>query len=291
MYPKIQMRDIEVLLSIYMYRYLSGSQIKRLHFPSDQTAWRRIKVLLELGLIKAFTVPNIPERIFYLDKKGADIVAIELHEDIQDLEWHRHTRQPKDYYFLKHFIAINDFRILITKACEASDIKLVGFIPEYVGEQTKEGFVKKYIRDRIADLAFSAVSYSHTPDAVFCLRKEDKAALFFLEIDRGLEVVNDPSKGFLKCAVFYLHYLIDKGYMRYEQDFGSVFSSIHTLIVTTSQPRLQHMREAVTAYPFPKDSVKRLLWGTLNSWLRIDTMFNPIWQSMDTNDTTAYQIG
>ena len=182
MSAKLTERDIAVILSVYKYRYLSASQIKQLHFPSKQMAWLRLRVLTELGCLKAFTVPNITERLFFLDKKGAEIIAIELHVDPEDLEWHRHTRAPKDYYFLKHFMAINDFRILLTQACEASTIDLLGFIPEYVGEKTEEGYVKKYIRDRINDIAVSTVSYSHTPDAVFALEKDGKPALFFWKL-------------------------------------------------------------------------------------------------------------
>ena len=198
---------------------------------------------------------------------------------------------PKDYYFLKHFLAINDFRILITQACEANPIDLLGFIPEYIGEQTKEGHVKKYIRDRIADISFSAFSYSHTPDAVFALEKDGKSALFFLEIDRGIEVVSDSSKGFLKCAVFYLNYWVDRGWERYNSDFKQEFNTFRTLVVTTSQTRLQHMREAVTGLSFPKEQAKRFLWGTIQSWLRVDSVFEPIWQSLDMNDQTPYRIG
>ena len=95
-------------------------------------------------------------------------------------------------------MAINDFRITLVQACANSPLKLLGFIPEYIGEKTKEGFVKKYIRDKVSE-------YSHTPDAVFALEKDGKPALFFLEIDRGIEIVSDPEKGFLKCVVFYLN--------------------------------------------------------------------------------------
>jgi hypothetical protein len=232
-------------------------------------------------------VPTIGERLYYLDKKGAEIIAIELHIDI---EWHRHSREPKDYYFLKHFMAINDFQILLTKACQKSAITLLGFIPEYIGEKTKEGYVKKYIRDRINDLMFSAVSYSHTPDAVFALEKDGKPALFFLEIDRGIEVVSDPEKGFLKCVVFYLNYWVDKAWVRYNIDFSREFSTFRTLVVTTSQERLAHMREAVSRFGFPNEIAKRFLWGTIQSWLRSETVFDPIWQSMDITDQTPYRI-
>jgi Replication-relaxation len=112
MYPKLTPRDIQVILSLYKCRYLTGTQIERLHFPSTQVMWRRMKSLLDLGFIKSFTAPHIPERIFYLDKKGAEIVAIESRLSMEELHWHSHQRVPKDYYFLRHFLAVNDFYIV-----------------------------------------------------------------------------------------------------------------------------------------------------------------------------------
>jgi hypothetical protein len=291
MNAKLTERDIAVILDVYKYRYLSSSQVERLHFPSKRTAWRRLQALTELGCLKTFTVPNIAERLYYVDKKGSDIIAIELHVDQSDLAWHRHTREPKDYYFLKHFMAINDFRILITQACEANPIDLLGFIPEYIGEKTREGYVKKYIRDRINDISKTDTSYSHTPDGVFALEKDEKPALFFLEIDRGIETVNDPEKGFLKCVVFYLNYWTDKTWQRYNADFKREFSTFRVLIVTTSQQRLAHMREAVTRLSFPQGHAKRFLWCTLQNWVRSETVFDPIWQSLDESDQTPYRIG
>src|SRR5262247_1573099 len=115
------------------------------------------------------------------------IVASAMEKDFEELSWYKYSKTPKDYYFLRHFLAIDDFRILMTKACTGTELDLLGFIPEYIGEKTKQGFVKKYIRD-------NAGEFSHTPDGVFALEKAGNAALFFLEIDRGVEVVSDPEK-------------------------------------------------------------------------------------------------
>jgi hypothetical protein len=284
MYPKLTPRDIQVILSLYKCRYLTGTQIECLHFPSAQVMWRRMKSLLDLGFIKSFTAPHIPERIFYLDKKGAEIVAIESRLSMEELHWHSHQRVPKDYYFLRHFLAVNDFYIVLNRACQRSSLQLIGFIPEYKGEKTQQGFVKKYLRDRVQD-------YSHTPDGVFCLEKEGKPALFFLEIDRGGEVLTDETKGFLKCVVFYLHYWNSTQWKRYEKDFDREFRTFRMLTVTTSSERLQHMREAVTAYPFAKEQAKRFLWGTIQSNVTVDWLCERIWQAMDVTDTSLYTIG
>jgi hypothetical protein len=285
---KLTERDTAVILDVYKYRYLTATQIEKLHFPSMDMTYRRLHILTKLGFLKAFTTPNINERIFYLDKQGAEIVAGEFHVDRKDLDWQR-SKTPKDYVFLKHFLAINDFRVLITKACQWGDITLLGFIPEYIGEKTKEGFVKKYLRDKVSDI--STGEYSHTPDAVFALVRDGKPALFFLEIDRGGEVISDPEKGFLKCIVFYLHYWREKKWIRYNTDFKREFRTFRLLIVTTSPERLQHMREQVSAYKFLDTHIKRFLWGTIQNWLRVETVFDSIWQSMDKDDLTAYKIG
>jgi hypothetical protein len=51
------------------------------------------------------------------------------------------------------------------------------------------------------------------------------------------------------------------------------------------------MREAVTGLSFPDSTVKRFFWGTIQNWLRVETVFDPIWQSMDKDDLTPYKIG
>jgi hypothetical protein len=281
---QITKRDVAILFNLYNYRYLSFSQLVRLHFPSHATAYQRLRKLKRGGFVKTFTAPVIPERIFHLDKEGAKLVAAELDTEVKELSWYRYSKAPKDYYHLRHFLAINDFRILITQACVDSPITLLGFIPEYIGEQTKEGYVKKYLRDSVKD-------YSHTPDAVFCLEKDGNAALFFLEIDRGVEAVSDPARGFMKCAVFYLHYFAARKYERYEADFGKPFKSFRALVVTPSDKRLQHMREAVTNYDFTPMQAKRFMWGTVEEKATKHLLFESIWVSMDAHDERTHKIG
>jgi hypothetical protein len=290
--PQITNRDIAILLDVYKYRYLSLTQIQTLHFPSLRTVQRRLQVLTTLGYLRGFRAPSISERIFYLDKKGADIVAIELHVDLPDLQWYRYTKAPKDYHFLRHFLAINDFRILITQACLENPITLIGFIPEYMGEKTVQGNVKKYIRDKVCDVEAGKIEYSHTPDAAFALAKLESAALFFLEVDRGIEVISDPERGVLKSVLFYLNYWVDGKYQRYSLDFSDQpFKTFRSLFIVPSGERLQHVREEVTKLPFLKPEAKRFLWGTTASQLTKDTMFEPIWLSLDARDAALHKIG
>jgi hypothetical protein len=284
MHAHITVRDIAILLDLYHYRYLSFSQLVRLHFPARDSAYKRLVILKRAGFVKTFNAPAITERIFHLDNQGAKLVAAELDTEVAELSWYRYSKTPKDYYYLRHFLAINDFRILLTQACVETPITLLGFIPEYIGEKTKQGHVKKYLRDSVKE-------YSHTPDGVFALEKDGNTAIFFLEIDRGLETVSDPEKGFMKCVIFYLNYFVARKYERYETDFGKSFKSFRALVITPSDKRLQHMREAVSNFPFSPPQAKRFIWGTTDEKATKQLLFESIWQSMDTKDETIYKIG
>lgn len=291
---RLMERDVQVILDVYKYRYLSVSQIASLHFPSVQTARRRLRALTAGGYLEGFAVPGIPERLYYLELRGAEMVASHLEAPVGSLKWSRSARTPKDYYFLKHFLKTNDFRIILTKACRSpgSEIKLLGYIPEYYSEKTDRGGVVKYIKDFVCDVQDPAKLIHHTPDGVFALEKDGNPALFFLEMDRGTEVLTNPEKGFLKCLQFYLNYWVDGKYQRYAEDFKcEPFKAFRTLFVTTSRSRIDNMRQAARDVYVDPPQAKRFVWLTADDELNRETLFQPIWQSADVTDSNHYKIG
>jgi hypothetical protein len=288
---KFTERDSALLVDLYKHRFLTIEQVQRLHFPSMQTAYRRMRLLKAAGYVSAFTVANIDQSIFMVSPQGIQAVAEALGVDRDQLKWTETKAKPRDYYFMQHFLAINDFRITLRLACEASGIRLVGFIPDYYGEKTDKGLVTKYIRDVICDIANERQEVSHTPDGVFALERNGKQALFFLEIDRGTEVVSDPGKGVLKSVRFYANYLLEGKYQRYAKDFGvPEFKGFRSLYVTTTDIRLANIRQAAGALPVPARA-KRFTWITTTDKLTQSTMFTPIWFSIDPTDDSRYQIG
>src|SRR5690349_7360510 len=125
-------RDYELLASIFKYRYLSTPQVQRIHFPSTQTALRRLRRLSEGGYITTFKSTACPDRIATLSRLGAEAVVERLAVPMGDLSWEGRRQRPKDYLFLQHFLAASDFRITLAKACtEHSSLELLGFIPEH----------------------------------------------------------------------------------------------------------------------------------------------------------------
>jgi hypothetical protein len=283
-------RDHALISDIYKYRYLSVSQIEKLHFPSKRTAYRRLSVLGDGGYLQNFTVPNIPERIYCLARKGADLVASSLGVTITELQWSATTRAPKDYYFLRHFLEVNDFRIVLTSGCREASIDLVGYIPEYFGTRTAQGGLKKYIKDVVCDIQTPTYEISHTPDAVFALAKNGKPALFFLEIDRGTEVVSDAEKGVLKSFRFYVNCLLREQYHRYEKDFHTgPFKGFRALVITTSQERVDNMRRACSQLNVAQKA-KQFIWLTTENSITSQSIFQAIWQSSDIEDMKTYSL-
>lgn len=288
MYP-ITERDHEIILSVYRYRYLTTSQIARLHFPSARTAQRRLSVLAGHKLLTHFTVPNIGERLYMLTARGANLVAEMLDVAPDDLLWSTGTKPPKDYYFIKHFVAISDFRITLTHATAVSDLFLLGFIPEHYGAKHLSGRVTKYIKDVAFSITDPKEKISHTPDAVFALERNHKQALFFLEIDRGTEIISNPTKGIGKLVRFYEGYAHDEKYKGYGEDFDCApFSNFRLLIVTTSEKRIANIRTSLGTNSPP---LYRFFWLTTYDQVTEETILDErIWLSLDATDEKLYKI-
>ncbi|MFH1681497.1 MAG: replication-relaxation family protein [Candidatus Eisenbacteria bacterium] len=286
-------RDMDLLLSVYKYRYLSTSQLQGLHFPSLQTTNRRLRLLADGGFLSTFRSPGIDERLVMLAKKGAEAVAETLLVPFEALGWEGGRREPKDYYFLRHFLAVGDFRIALTRACERMpDVKLLGFIPEHLGEKKPRGGVQKYIREVVADIDRPRGKIAHTPDGVFALEKGGRAALFFLEVDRGTEVLTNPERGFLKTLRFYLNYLVSEEYQRYREDFGvgEPFKAFRVLVVTSSAKRLENIRTVGGRVDFRPAHAKRFIWLVDEGGVSEETAFSSIWSSLDPEDGKRYAI-
>lgn len=288
---KFTERDSELLVDLYKHRFLTTMQLQRLHFPSMQTAYRRMRALKASGFVASFTVANIDESIFMVSPHGLQAVAEALGIERDQLKWSETKAKPRDYYFMRHFLGINDFRIALTLACKTSDIRLLGFIPDYYGEKSERGVVTKYIRDVVCDVAHERREVAHTPDGVFALERDGKHALFFLEIDRGTEVVGDLAKGVLKSLRFYANYLLEGKYQRYATDFNvPEFKGFRSLLVTTNTVRLENIRSASKSLDVP-DKAKRFHWVATDEQITLKTMFTPIWRSIDPSDSKQYQIG
>jgi hypothetical protein len=286
--PNLQLtdRDGEILKAVSEYRYLSVEQVQRLFFPSKQTTARRVRLLERAGFVSTFSAPGVQERMVMLGRKGVALLPS------ADGFQRTGSREPKDYLFLKHFLAITDFRLNLTESVERQEVvHLLGFIPEYRSSRGADGKLLKYISDTVP-LGRPGETLTHTPDGVFALERDESAALFALEVDRGTEVISTPRLGIFRLVEFYLRLLTGEGYQRYQQDFGCQlpFKGFRALLVTTSEERLKNIREVAERIPFEPRHAKRFIWISTFQRIAERGVLNTVWDSLDPSDSSMYAI-
>ena len=82
---------------------------------------------------------------------------------------------------------------------------------------------------------------------------------------------------------------MDGGYQRYAADFScNQFKGFRALIVTTSEARVQNIRQAVTSLPV-QDKAKRFIWLATQGEVGT-SLVGTTWRSADLTDVTAYRI-
>ncbi len=284
-------RDHEVLLALWRFQYLSVAQIQRLLFPSTQTVNRRLRILSSEDYVEIFSVPGLPDRLVRLRSAGAAVVAGSLELPLAATGWTRDRGRPKDHWFARHFLRISDFRIALLQACRCAPVRLLGFIPEYVGRKPRSGAYRKYIQDVVADIAQPGSKISHTPDGVFALSRAERAGLFFLEVDRGTEVISHPARGVGKLVRFYLNAIASRAFERYQEDFGVTFEGFRILIVTSTLARLRNIQDAAAAISFEPSNAKSLIWiTTVEATECANVLTDTIWRTLDPEDRGGYAI-
>ena len=108
-------RDIEVLGTLAEYRYLSVSQLERLHFASAQTARRRLRLLAQADLLRLIEVAGIGERIVALTSGGAEALGAHSGVAVDGVRG-----RPQNPLFLQHHLAAAEFRIRLTIGCRSA---------------------------------------------------------------------------------------------------------------------------------------------------------------------------
>lgn len=240
---------------------LSFSQIQNLFFTGKSQTKKRLMLLYQNGYLNR---PNreqrrrVPEMIYWLDKRGAEIVASMNSLSVNELRWLKIPR----WFQVEHDIAVNNFRILMRKACaNDNDIELT----EWTSEREFRSFPDK-------------ISYTYQgrqlkrniiPDGYFMLTTPEHHIRYLLEIDRSTE--DNPR--FLREKI--LPGLAYVGSDAFEKRFG--FKRGRWLVVTTGERRLGNMlRQAKRA------KAKGLFYFTTYDKLNADTLLHaPIWQRED----------
>jgi hypothetical protein len=259
---RITDRDKRILEAIHHYDgMLSFSQIKRLFFTGKSQAELRLKLLYQNRYVNRPDKEQrrrLPEMIYWLDKKGAAILASIDGTPISEFAW---RKKPREFQ-VEHDIAVNNFRLDVVEVCSIDPVvSLESWIPEsefwsypdQIEYEYNGNKLKRFIR----------------PDGFFTMTTDKNRLRYLLEIDRSTE--DNPR--FLREKI-----LPGLAYLRsdiYEERFG--YRNGRWLVVTTGERRMKNMlRQA------KKAKAKGLFYFTIYDDIKAGTLlFSPIWQRAD----------
>lgn len=176
----LTLRDKRILEAIHAYDgLLSFAQIQRMFFTGKSQVERRMMLLYQHKYVNR---PNyderrrLPEMIYWLDKRGAELVASLEGTPLKDFTWRTEPR----WFQVEHDLAVNNFRLDLVEACRKdSGANLETWIPESefwaypdkVSYKYNDQEMKRNIR----------------PDGFFILTTGEHRFRYMLEIDRSTE--------------------------------------------------------------------------------------------------------
>ena len=255
-------RDIHILEAVHAYDGMLGfSQIQRLFFTGKSQTEQRLKLLYQHGYLDRpdrDQRSRMPEMIYWLDKKGAEIVGSKNSIPVGEFSW---RKQPR-WFQVEHDLAVNDFRLDMEKVCQIDpDINLETWVserefcahPDKIEYTVKDRTLKRNIR----------------PDGYFLLSTPQHYFRYLLEIDRSTE---DNPRILREKIIPGLAYIKTKAY---EERFGH--RSGRWLVVTTGEKRLKNMLRQAR-----RGKAKGLFYFTTYDQVSADTMLHtPIWHRAD----------
>lgn len=165
-------RDLDICLDIFDHRFLTTTQVFKLHFPSYSRARVRLHQLFMLGVLNRFRPPKRPGSWpwhYVLDRMGTHIVS-ELRDIEADKLYFRRNRELKllNSPRLDHMRDVNEFFCRLVYASRQNKDFAV---TNWLGEASSAALCQRVVR----------------PDGVCNLRSRQGTLQFFFELDRGTE--------------------------------------------------------------------------------------------------------
>jgi hypothetical protein len=278
-------RDVALLRSLAQFRVLSVAQLERLHFPSRQTARRRLRLLAGEKLVRITRPAGLTERVVQLREAGARLLR-----GAAGSETGITAPDVVHPLFIQHALQVAEFCLRMTSACsEHTGVRCLGVLHDRVAGHGQAALAR-HLSGEMATAHGEVIR--HCPDAAIALEHRGQAALFFLEIDRGTEVIGREERGVGKILRYYLHALMHNHHQRLRRDFGVTeeFRGFRVLFVTSSSRRLEHIRARGGAMPFEPALAKRFIWLATETVLKDERLLEHRWCSLDPADTVQYTL-
>jgi hypothetical protein len=257
-------RDKEILARVWQDRMLYTSQVERIFFPSPQAANVRLRRLWENGYVERYFLPTLifhgsSEALYVLDRKGADIVSVQLGierakilQGMRYLKWK--TGTSSFLLTLDHTLATAEFRIAFQEAAmECPEMRYCGWIPERLCQEEYRHW----------NHTEGNVTGKFRPDGFSQYEYEGRLFSFFVEVD----LATMSNKAFARKVQRYLDYSKSG---RYQDRFGTPFFRV--LVATVGSERLKNLKQTTEKLT---DSI---FWFTTLGQVNRKTFFRKVWQ-------------
>jgi hypothetical protein len=266
----LQDRDVEILKTLYDYRFLTTTQTADLFFNSKSKALRRLRQLYDNGFVARIFRPVVvgsAEIIYCLDNHGVNVLAQSLGVDREEIDWSRRSFTRLKSLFLDHALEVNQFRVAIHLATlDHADIELLFW--KYDNELQTKNERGILISDRVTDPDDRRKKIRVTPDAFFGLSTSRGRAYFFLEADLGTE----DNYQFKKKMQGYLKYYIDG---HYQQKYGY---KAFRVLTTTAAKRLPNLTRTTQKAVIDR-RLHPIFYFADREYISPDHIFHTIWQT------------
>lgn len=235
-------RDFEILKALNEYRYLSTSQVYRLLFSDNttiQSTRRRLRYLFGskyIGKIAPYVQVGQSggEMAYHINRNGIKVLG----------ELGIASKSPSKinkvkHLFLQHALDLSDFRVHLTKALISfPEVHLEQFIPDFErkAQYSAQDGMRRYSTYREVLHTTLRRPYVVYPDAVIILRSGSSKRLYFLEIDRGTEGLEQIRTKLVGYNLFFKKRLF--------QEYGE-FTHFHILFQTNSKKRMNNIHHAI----------------------------------------------
>jgi hypothetical protein len=278
---RLAKNDLALLSAIGEYQVVTTRQLTAVSCRSCQVIRRRIRAFEDQGLIvkKSFGYgrnQGRPEEIILLSQQGLKLLSTNAFappptgaEDIKS-----HT--------LDHELLLNWFRIHLMQMERSIPCLSVKYLASRINSPTGKVTFRMHLPIELKDDRLKAI----IPDGTFAVlhREIGRALLFFLEVDRGSEILVSSKRktNSIRHKILCYQELYRNGhYKSLEEFFGSTFKGFRLLFLTNSEARVAAMCRFAQSFQNPDfiwltDQSRMFDLGlSANIWVRVGKYEDP----------------
>jgi len=255
----ISLCQLKALEAVRRYRYFTAEMVQRLfRLSSLRTAQYRLHSLWKNGFVRRLRLPWEIGRgsnpwIYTITASGETYLLTEYSSKGIVNKAKKSEMIIRGSGQLLHLLAVNQNIIAIEISAEIDHVTIDGCIPYY------------------NRLELNRYKLPFIQDAVFILKRHDRQALYFMEVDRDTEPIHSNNSARSSAAKMFNNYY-NLAVTRSYKKFGAI-SGFLVLIITPTKQRRDTLINAAKNHPFAQ-----YFWFSTKSDLLINNILNEkIW--------------